>query len=826
MSVLFESAFCLTCCYLFYRFWLRGETFFQWNRVFLLLAPVVSLLLPCVEMHWQAAAPPPPVATVQETGWQEALREAQQWPQTWEKQWEAPVQVQGWSVADLLIALYQIGVLWMLGRLVVRYALLLRVLRRCRRIKTAESGIEGAVLAISEQQQLPLASFFSYIFWNPAQLTREQAQWALTHELAHVKQWHSADVVWMECLVAFQWFNPLMYAFRRNLRAVHEYIADEYVVRRTRQRHAYASLLVQQQTGAGASPGLFNTFHSLIQHRLMMLSKSPSRPLRRSKYLLSLPLFGSLFLLFSLRFVETLPAAAPLLQLTTAAENWAANLNEIVIIEKRIPASTSEARADNSCIFYWGAAQCRLAPLPGQHRLLEGTLYMDALRFADDLRKMPFLWDGTAMTEVFHFELRGIRFTVQKDKGEQFAEAASPLAVWSKGVQPGEQSVLSGLTLPDGRTARVTLIFTGRTDQAVQKSRVTTPLDWADERVGYSRLTAREFWEMLQASPLLKESAGSTEPASGVEVTVLPPEQDPVTYPLPYVRPASAREYAKNREVLERLREKLTVGSRVFIDMTIPPGTPNQPLAYAGAWTIVDSSDLKPLPATTGKAELRWGPVRFDLGEGVFERHNRETLEWKGAPKEFSRMLDVATAQEMLRSAPALWLSDTLYERPLRLTLDCNSAQYVVGNKHPLPEEAYKEVLERIQQGHQLLVLGNNTAFIGLRKVHFRFYVPSSAPVSLLSKSKEQAVRQPEISVQPNPATTRISLKIALPETCTATLLITNEQGQIVHQEQRAWEGGTSHYTLQNAAWMQTSGRYFISLQSPSGNTSCTLIRQ
>ena len=48
----------------------------------------------------------------------------------------------------------------------------------------------------------------------------------LAHEEAHVRHRHSYDVVVVEVLTALQWFNPVVWFLRQELRVVHEYEAD------------------------------------------------------------------------------------------------------------------------------------------------------------------------------------------------------------------------------------------------------------------------------------------------------------------------------------------------------------------------------------------------------------------------------------------------------------------------------------------------------------------------------------------------------------------------------------------------------------------------
>jgi hypothetical protein len=823
-----ESAFCLACCYLFYRLFLHRETFFQWNRAFLLLAPVVCLLLPALEWRWAVPPPAPAPLADQTTGdWQGMVQHVQVWPQVLVPQAAAPLGDTVIDAADVLWGIYWSGFAFVLLRLAMRCFSMFRLLRHCRRIQSEASGIKGAVLAVSDRTALPLASFFGYIFWNPGQVRKEQAEWMLTHELAHVRQWHSLDVVLMECLLAIQWFNPLMYAFRRSLCAVHEYIADDYVVRRTRQRHAYASLLVQQQTGSGASPGLFNTFHSLIKHRLIMLSKRPSRPLRRAKYLLSVPLFAALMLLFSFRFVETLPAAAPLRTLTNTTEEWIRELKGVTVVEKKLLPTLPVAFNDPQYIFYLGKYQCRLEPDPGNARRLHGTLRMDALTFAGDLTRRMYLWDGRAMVDEFSFDLHSLHHVVKKDQPEEAQKTLSGLDSWAKGVQPGQQVSIRHLSLPDGREANIALVFLDKIalEENMRKEQPgSSPFAWAGEKAEMDALTAHEFWEAIQQSPFFTNKTDNFDYIKGVEITLLPWRQDPTTYALPIARPVSESDFAKNRTVLERIKSGLVAGTAVFLDITADPTSGHHPLAYGMSWRIVDTHERGTLPNPNGLAQFRWGPVRFDLGKGVFRRYEDGKLIWDGRGKEFSMALEPAIAEQMAGSKPEIWIGDTLYARNPVFLLECDSVQYEVSQDHALYVPQYEVVRHRIRNGHQLLLRGMNAKQIGLQGLFFRFYIKGPVPPTTSPVVAEYA--KPTLRIRPNPTADYTILELTLPQACTGTLTVTDAQGRIVQQDSHQWEKGSISHSLQPERWMQTPGVYVVTVSTPYGTVSESLVQR
>lgn len=291
---LLESSIGLALFYALYYFLLRRETFFQFNRAYLLLMPVVSLTIPL--LHFEQAAAPSSIAG-------EVLlpvvREAVSAKLQIYGQLTAPTPAFSLSLADILVGLYLTGALFMLSRLSLRLLALRRLIRRSRREQ------KGRYTLLTPDRDIPASSFFSYVFWKGNDLP-EAKRIILEHELVHVRQRHSLDVLLMECYLILKWFNPLVYAYRTALQQVHEYIADAYVSREIGSRHAYAQFLALQRMGHSCHP-LSNTFAAHLRSRLQMLAQRASAPWRAVKYLSVLPLTALLVVLFAFNLSEQLP---------------------------------------------------------------------------------------------------------------------------------------------------------------------------------------------------------------------------------------------------------------------------------------------------------------------------------------------------------------------------------------------------------------------------------------------------------------------------------------------------------------------------------------
>jgi TonB family protein len=263
----------LVLFYGFYRVLLAGETFHQANRAYLVAGAALALFIPVCHSEWVR-------------GWfvTERVHAAVYAFYDPGLLIVRPVAAQPGLTWGQVVALgYGLGALVALARFSAQ-AVRLGWLLRGRSLKRADRGA---------------FSFFNFLFISP-ELRRQAA--ILEHERVHVRQLHSADVLLMELLAVVCWFNPMVYAYRRSLRHLHEFIADEVASRRAPSKAAYAQLLFRQQLGAPlpAHPFTHSFFGpSALKRRIAMLQKPRSRRVMLLKYGLSAPLFGVMLLLSS-----------------------------------------------------------------------------------------------------------------------------------------------------------------------------------------------------------------------------------------------------------------------------------------------------------------------------------------------------------------------------------------------------------------------------------------------------------------------------------------------------------------------------------------------
>jgi BlaR1 peptidase M56 len=275
-AYLIRSGAYLALFYAFYWLALRRETFFALNRAFLLGAAALSLALPLLRVQSPFFVTVIDAAALPDL----AVRFA-----------AAPSP--GLRLLDVLAIIYGAGAGLLVLLFGARLARLALLVRRCgcvrhRGLRVVLCGHPGESF-----------SFFRFVFLNREKVAAEDMDRVLAHELAHVRQLHSFDIVFTELLTAVQWCNPFVWPYRRSLRETHEYLADRAVVAQGCSLARYQLLIVEQHVG-GKLLELASSFRtSQIKRRIVMLSKQQTKGLARWKPLLVLPLAVALVLVFA-----------------------------------------------------------------------------------------------------------------------------------------------------------------------------------------------------------------------------------------------------------------------------------------------------------------------------------------------------------------------------------------------------------------------------------------------------------------------------------------------------------------------------------------------
>jgi TonB family protein len=193
---------------------------------------------------------------------------------------------------SLLGYIYLVGVMILLGILVLRIYQIVRLVAKNRIVP------EGKMKLVFLEQESSPFSFLNYIFVSNNLQNTPGWEKMLEHEKQHIHQGHTFDVLVLEFVAVFQWFNPFFWMFRRALRENHEFLADQAVISQGTAPSWYKQILINQYVGDQIV--LANNFNSsLIKNRIQMISKIKSTKIANVKVLLGIVLAASLIAVFA-----------------------------------------------------------------------------------------------------------------------------------------------------------------------------------------------------------------------------------------------------------------------------------------------------------------------------------------------------------------------------------------------------------------------------------------------------------------------------------------------------------------------------------------------
>jgi len=163
-------------------------------------------------------------------------------------------------------------------------------------VKSGNKKKEQNLIKVITSKEHPLSSFLHYIF-IPDHRSKDISEYELSHEQCHINQKHSWDILLIELVKSTLWFNPAIYIFRKELRTIHEYLADDFCIKKFGQNE-YQEFLIQQIL-ATQRPTLVHTFNSLLKQRIQMMNTNNT--ISKWRYLLAFPIILSCLALFSFK---------------------------------------------------------------------------------------------------------------------------------------------------------------------------------------------------------------------------------------------------------------------------------------------------------------------------------------------------------------------------------------------------------------------------------------------------------------------------------------------------------------------------------------------
>ena len=280
-----KSAVCLAVFYLFYKLLMSRETFHRFNRFSLLGLMIICSIIPFAKISMDT-----PDETVQvEISMDESLM--------------MPVMVDeniATEASDIstmeyittfAAIIYITGILFFAVKEILQFIKVLNITHKGKEedISLYVKDNTGNIRMIVTDEKISPFSWMNHIVISRTDL-EENGREILCHEMAHITNHHSIDLVLADICILLQWFNPASWLIKSELQNVHEFEADETVIRNGIDAKNYQLLLIKKAVGSRLY-SIANSFnHSKLKKRITMMMKKKSSPWARAKYLYVLPL--------------------------------------------------------------------------------------------------------------------------------------------------------------------------------------------------------------------------------------------------------------------------------------------------------------------------------------------------------------------------------------------------------------------------------------------------------------------------------------------------------------------------------------------------------
>lgn len=273
MLYVIKAAITLALLYSCFFIFLSKETFHRFNRCMLVGIMLVSLVMPM--FHFTTEHP----TTLNEEVYQ---------MQNYIQHDTAPIivtaqQAQGITWIQALTWIYMAGVVLMLILTLVQATSLIRFMSSGVRHTDSQGNT-----VILHNNDVPPFSIFRYIVMSVKDY-ESCRQYILTHEQEHIRLGHTYDLLLLQGMKTLMWFNPFIWFLSRDLKAVHEYEADQAVINQGIDAKSYQQLLVMKVVGNRLQPFTNNLNHGSLKKRIVMMYQKPSNRWLMLKALCAIP---------------------------------------------------------------------------------------------------------------------------------------------------------------------------------------------------------------------------------------------------------------------------------------------------------------------------------------------------------------------------------------------------------------------------------------------------------------------------------------------------------------------------------------------------------
>ncbi|MEL6987227.1 MAG: TonB family protein, partial [Bacteroidota bacterium] len=272
LSYILEVSICWLFFYSIYKVFLNKETFFRVNRWYLLSTLILGLMLPLarhITLDWMQ---PSETLSAYIEPISVGLQNVQELPQN-----------NLWTVMNVL------GLAYLFGVVFFTFRFLFGLSQICKLYLKADKYKDGDLIVVNTKSDHLPFSFFNLLFWSESfHISKEEKDKIISHEQAHINGFHSVDVIFTELISILFWCSPMIYLYKKSIKATHEFLADAFVLKLNTNRE-YKKLLIENAVGDFQLALTNQFFNSQLKERIKMINKKRSSKWAGLKYLAILP---------------------------------------------------------------------------------------------------------------------------------------------------------------------------------------------------------------------------------------------------------------------------------------------------------------------------------------------------------------------------------------------------------------------------------------------------------------------------------------------------------------------------------------------------------
>ena len=285
-----EINICLAAFALIYQLVLRPLTFYRWNRFYLLLSLIFSIVIPLSSIEVIRKGQNDIIQPVKTPYNLSGIAKPSTIP---DLSYELNSEHAAIDWERTLLSAYLAISVFLLIHL---FVIIFRIIRHSK----GSTQTEGFRI-VKPFKKFRNCSFFNILFIDIETISNKEFELIMRHEKEHTVRIHSADKILIELIRCLLWASPLIYYYRFVLDEVHEFDVDGSVSK-TCNTQNYATFLLSLSM-QGKVPLTNGVSSGPLTARIKMLFTKPSHKMKKTLYLLALPVIASLVLLFTVEAV-------------------------------------------------------------------------------------------------------------------------------------------------------------------------------------------------------------------------------------------------------------------------------------------------------------------------------------------------------------------------------------------------------------------------------------------------------------------------------------------------------------------------------------------